>query len=141
MIDKILEFALRQRVFVLLGAIALILVGSWSVIRLPIDAVPDITNSHNRGGVSDKGDDVGRYTSVATNSTNEPIIAYYDKTHGALKFASFGAIRWHSHVVDVGIGNLTPVYFGRGDIIMLERERIKRETIQKRRLQHQSKAA
>lgn len=44
MIDKILEFALRQRVFVLLGAVALICVGVWSAARLPIDAVPDITN-------------------------------------------------------------------------------------------------
>jgi transposase InsO family protein len=39
--------------------------------------------------------------------------------------------------------NLTPadVYFGRGQTILLQRERIKRDTIQKRRLQHQSKAA
>ena len=44
MIDKILEFALRQRVFVLLGAVALLFVGTWSALRLPIDAVPDITN-------------------------------------------------------------------------------------------------
>ena len=44
MIDKILEFALRQRVIVLLGAVALIAIGAWSAIRLPIDAVPDITN-------------------------------------------------------------------------------------------------
>lgn len=44
MIDKILEFALRQRVFVLLGAVALIAVGAWSAVHLPIDAVPDITN-------------------------------------------------------------------------------------------------
>ncbi|MBS0631262.1 MAG: efflux RND transporter permease subunit [Verrucomicrobia bacterium] len=44
MIDKILEFALRQRVFVLLGAVALLLTGLWSASRLPIDAVPDITN-------------------------------------------------------------------------------------------------
>ncbi len=44
MIDKILEFALRQRVFVLLGAVALIAVGAWSATQLPIDAVPDITN-------------------------------------------------------------------------------------------------
>jgi cobalt-zinc-cadmium resistance protein CzcA len=44
MIDKILEFALRQRVFVLLGAVALLFVGAWSAHRLPIDAVPDITN-------------------------------------------------------------------------------------------------
>lgn len=41
------------------------------------------------------------------------------------------------------IGNLTPadVYFGRGDIIMLERERIKRQTITQRRLLHREAAA
>ncbi|MEO6035883.1 MAG: CusA/CzcA family heavy metal efflux RND transporter [Verrucomicrobiota bacterium] len=43
MIDRILEFALRQRAFVLLGAIALLAGGLWSAIHLPIDAVPDIT--------------------------------------------------------------------------------------------------
>jgi putative transposase len=39
--------------------------------------------------------------------------------------------------------NLTPadVYFGRGQTILLQRERIKRDTIKQRRLQHQSKAA
>ena len=41
------------------------------------------------------------------------------------------------------LSNLTPadVYFGRGQTILLERERIKRNTIQKRRLQHQKRAA
>jgi len=41
------------------------------------------------------------------------------------------------------LGNLTPadVYFGRGDIITLERERIKRETIKQRRLLHREAAA
>jgi hypothetical protein len=79
-------------------------VSGWDFVDGVPDEAPDITNSHNRGGISDKGDDVGRYTSIATSSTNEPIIAYYDLTHGALKFASFGAIRWHSHTVDVGMG-------------------------------------
>ena len=39
--------------------------------------------------------------------------------------------------------NFTPadVYFGRGGTILLERERIKRDTIRQRRLKHQSKAA
>jgi putative transposase len=39
--------------------------------------------------------------------------------------------------------NLAPadVYFGRGRTILLERERIKRDTIKLRRLQHQLKAA
>ena len=41
------------------------------------------------------------------------------------------------------IGNLTPadVYFGRGQAILTERERIKRQTIHQRRLQHQLQAA
>ena len=39
--------------------------------------------------------------------------------------------------------NLTPadVYFGRGQTILLQRERIKHKTIKQRRLQHQQKAA
>ena len=43
MIDKILEFSLRQRAFVLLGTFALLGIGLWSAWHLPIDAVPDIT--------------------------------------------------------------------------------------------------
>jgi hypothetical protein len=41
------------------------------------------------------------------------------------------------------ISNLTPadVYFGRGQTILLERERIKRSTIQHRRLMHHQNAA
>jgi len=41
------------------------------------------------------------------------------------------------------INNLTPadVYFGRGQTILLQRERIKRQTIAQRRLQHQRQAA
>src|SRR2546423_1869703 len=43
MIDKILELSLRQRAFILLAALALVAVGLWSAVRLPVDAVPDIT--------------------------------------------------------------------------------------------------
>jgi transposase InsO family protein len=41
------------------------------------------------------------------------------------------------------LNNLTPadVYFGRGEAILRERERIKRQTIQQRRLLHHSQAA
>ena len=41
------------------------------------------------------------------------------------------------------LGNLTPadVYFGRGHTILIERERIKRQTIQNRRLLHRRQAA
>ena len=43
MIDRILEFSLRQRALVLLSAIGLLGAGLWSALHLPIDAVPDIT--------------------------------------------------------------------------------------------------
>ena len=43
MIDKILEFSVRQRVLVLMGALALLLAGLWSATKLPMDAIPDIT--------------------------------------------------------------------------------------------------
>ena len=41
------------------------------------------------------------------------------------------------------LGNLTPadVYFGRGQTMLLQRERIKRKTFEQRRLQHQRQAA
>ena len=35
---------MRQRAFVMLGALALVGAGIWAATRLPIDAVPDITN-------------------------------------------------------------------------------------------------
>ena len=43
MIDRILEFSLRQRAIVLLGTFGLLGIGLWSALQLPIDAVPDIT--------------------------------------------------------------------------------------------------
>ncbi|MFM1943126.1 MAG: Cobalt-zinc-cadmium resistance protein CzcA [Verrucomicrobiota bacterium] len=43
MIDRVLEFSLRQRAFVLLLAAGLLGVGLWSGYHLPVDAVPDIT--------------------------------------------------------------------------------------------------
>ncbi|MCL5027411.1 MAG: CusA/CzcA family heavy metal efflux RND transporter [Bacteroidetes bacterium] len=45
MIGKIISFSMRQRVFIILGVIALIIVGIIAAIKLPIDAVPDITTN------------------------------------------------------------------------------------------------
>ena len=52
--------------------------------------------------------------------------------------AHYNHLRYHE-----AIANLTPadVYFGRGQTILLKRERIKRRTIQNRRLMHRGKAA
>ena len=52
--------------------------------------------------------------------------------------ANYNHRRYHE-----SLDNLTPadVYFGRGQTILLQRERIKRQTITQRRLQHQRQAA
>jgi len=44
MVERIFALSLHQRVFVLMGALSLVAAGVWSALRLPIDAVPDITN-------------------------------------------------------------------------------------------------
>jgi heavy metal efflux system protein len=44
MLERIVGFSIRQRWFVLAFVALLCAVGVWSAVRLPIDAVPDITN-------------------------------------------------------------------------------------------------
>lgn len=44
MLNRLLEFSVRQRVFVLLATVVMVGIGVYSALRLPIDAVPDITN-------------------------------------------------------------------------------------------------
>ncbi|MBR0710301.1 efflux RND transporter permease subunit [Bradyrhizobium liaoningense] len=44
MIERIVEFSVRRRWLVLLATLALAATGFWSLTRLPIDAVPDVTN-------------------------------------------------------------------------------------------------
>ena len=50
---------------------------------------------------------------------------------------------YNNHRYHESLENLTPAdaYFGRGQSILEQRERIKRKTIQQRRLQHQKQAA
>ena len=43
MINRILEFSVRQRMLVVLGAIALAIFGILALQRIPIDAFPDVT--------------------------------------------------------------------------------------------------
>src|SRR5215475_15909721 len=44
MIDALLAFAIRQRWLIMLFALGVAALGAWNFTRLPIDAVPDITN-------------------------------------------------------------------------------------------------
>lgn len=44
MIDTVLAFSIRQRWLVMMAVVAVAALGIWNYTRLPIDAVPDITN-------------------------------------------------------------------------------------------------
>jgi cobalt-zinc-cadmium resistance protein CzcA len=44
MLDRILQFALKQRLIILLGTLLLVGTGLWAMRKLPVDAFPDVTN-------------------------------------------------------------------------------------------------
>jgi hypothetical protein len=74
-----------------------------------VDGVPDgpvvLPQTSIRQGIRAAGDDVGRYTALATGADGQPCIAYQDLTHGALRFARRDpAGGWHIHVIDSGEG-------------------------------------
>ncbi|MEG0761637.1 CusA/CzcA family heavy metal efflux RND transporter [Chryseobacterium sp.] len=45
MLDKIIKFSIQNKIVISIMTLLLIIWGSWSATRLPIDAVPDITNN------------------------------------------------------------------------------------------------
>jgi cobalt-zinc-cadmium resistance protein CzcA len=45
MLNRIIDFSLNNRWFVAAGVLALILGGIYTVLNLPIDAFPDLTNN------------------------------------------------------------------------------------------------
>ncbi len=45
MIDRIVTFSVERRWFILLMTVIAMVIGGWAISRLPIDAVPDITNN------------------------------------------------------------------------------------------------
>jgi len=45
MINSILDFSLKNRFLVVMGALLLLGAGIFSALHLPVDAVPDITNT------------------------------------------------------------------------------------------------
>ena len=44
MLERIIAFSIRQRWLILALVAAFAVLGAWSYTRLPVDAVPDITN-------------------------------------------------------------------------------------------------
>lgn len=55
-----------------------------------------------RRGIVDVGDVVGEYAATAADPTGRVHVAYYDRTHGALKYAvqETDGQGWHHHTVD-----------------------------------------
>ena len=45
MLNKIIEFSIKNKLIIGLFTIALIIFGAYQTTKLPIDAVPDITNN------------------------------------------------------------------------------------------------
>ena len=44
MINRIIDISLNNRIVILLGVVLLVVAGIYSMLRLPVDAVPDLTN-------------------------------------------------------------------------------------------------
>lgn len=77
---------------------------NWQIVDgIPADGVISGDPTGWRGGIAQAGDDVGRWTSIG-HQGDTLNVAYYDKTNGALKFATATAgpdAAWSIHTVDM----------------------------------------
>ncbi|HOX46145.1 MAG TPA: hypothetical protein PK668_21255 [Myxococcota bacterium] len=74
---------------------------TWSIVDgLPADAPCEGAADGPRGGIAAPGDDVGLDTDLAVGADGFARIAYFDATHGDLKFAVQDAAGWTVQVVD-----------------------------------------
>ncbi|HTJ42733.1 MAG TPA: MYXO-CTERM sorting domain-containing protein [Kofleriaceae bacterium] len=77
-----------------------------------VDGVPagpvTVPGSMIRGGVTDAGPDVGKYTSVAVGPQDVPEVVYQDVETGSLKFAAKFGGAWQIHTIDAGTGKIDP---------------------------------
>ncbi len=75
-----------------------------------VDGVPSgpvvVPGSMIRGGITDNGPDVGMYTSIAVAQDGTPMVTYFDRDGGSLKFAARVNGAWQTHVVDQGTGTM-----------------------------------
>jgi MYXO-CTERM domain-containing protein len=84
-----------------------------------VDGVPDgpviVPGSKIRGGIEDKGPDVGMYTSIAVTVDGTPMVSYFDRTNAALKFAAKVGGSWQIHTVQQGTSQIDP---GTGGVLV-----------------------
>ena len=73
-----------------------------------VDGVPEgpvvVPDSKIRGGIEASGADVGMYTSIAVNQGGTPMVTYFDRDTGSLKFAAKVNDVWQTHVIQNGTG-------------------------------------
>jgi hypothetical protein len=85
--------------------------GKWDGTKVSwtqVDGVPDMPpvdptqydTKGFRGGQTAPGDDVGLWTSIAIGADTNPAIAYFDRTHQALRFAQYDGKSWSVQTVD-----------------------------------------
>lgn len=76
-----------------------------------------------RGGQTEPGDDVGLWTSIAVGGDGNPAVAYYDRTHHALKFAQYDGKSWAAHTVQskdhADIGRYAKLLFVGGKFVIV----------------------
>ena len=90
MLSRIIHFSIKNKLIIAVFTIALIIWGVWSATKLPVDALPDVTNNQvqftltghpNTLYVIQSSTDLTAWTPILTNSTS---------LAGILKFVDSG---------------------------------------------------
>ena len=75
-----------------------------------VDGVPEgpvvFEGSKLRNGIEAKGEDVGMYTSIAVAPDGSPMVTYFDRDTGSLRFARKNGDVWDKHTIEQGSGEL-----------------------------------
>lgn len=96
---------------------------AWTAIDgVPSDATPTGDIHGFRGGISEPGDDVGMYASIAAGSSGAVGVAYYDADNRSLKYIHNSGGSWTAPVVvdgqtaDIDAGRYADLAFAQGDM-------------------------
>ncbi len=76
-----------------------------------VDGIPDVfpskPDSDFRNGVTEPGEDVGMYTSIAVSPAGVPMVTYFDRDTASLRFAQKVGDTWQKHVIAAGTTQLS----------------------------------
>ena len=110
MLDKIIQYSIKNKLVIGLLTFALIVVGCYSFIRLPIDAVPDITNNQVQvitSAPSQSALDIERLVTFPVEQTMATI-------PGIVEIRSFS--RFGLSVVTIVFGDQVDIYWARQQV-------------------------